>query len=89
MNRNKTTYRIPKAVYFAVILILAAVIIISAVKKDRKLTYSLYPYLPEKSFYDEMVKEYPIYAKLKTIAGNTGNKLFRAYGTFMDETYGR
>ncbi len=44
---------------------------------------------PRKLFYDEMEKEYPVYTKLKNIAGNTDNKLFRAYSTFMDETYGR
>ena len=90
MNKNKTTYRIPKAVYFTVVLILAAVMIISAVKKDRKLTYSLYPYLPETEYCTDILeKEYPVYARLKNIAGKPDNKLFRAYGTFMDETYGR
>ncbi len=57
MNRNKTTYRIPKAVYFAVIPLLAAVMIISSLKKDRKLTYSLYPYLPESEYCTEVLEE--------------------------------
>lgn len=28
-----------------------------------------------------------MYAKLKTVAENENNRLFRAYGSFMDETY--
>ena len=42
---------------------------------------------PRRSFYEEMAKEYPMYAKLKTVAENENNRLFRAYGSFMDETY--
>lgn len=48
-----------------------------------------YLMFPKRSFYDEMEKEYPVYARLKNIAGKPDNKLFRAYSTFMDETYGR
>lgn len=80
MNRNKITHKIPKAVYFAAVLILAAVMIISAVKKDRRLTYSLYPYLPEteyctdileeewKKLYPEIDLEYPrIYLRIRPL----------------------
>ena len=31
---------------------------------------------------------YPMYAKLRTVAENPDNRLFRAYGSFMEETYG-
>ena len=41
---------------------------------------------PRISFYDDMGKEYPMYAKLKDIVANENNRLFRAYGSFMDET---
>lgn len=40
------------------------------------------------SFYDDMEKEYPMYAGLKNIADNGRNRLFRAYGSFMEETFG-
>ena len=48
-----------------------------------------YLMFPRSSFYDDMEKEYPMYAKLGKIAGNENNRLFRAYGSFMDERYGR
>ena len=47
-----------------------------------------YLMFPRLSFYEEMEKEYPIYTKLKMIAGNKNNRLFRTYDTFMEETYG-
>ena len=40
------------------------------------------------SFYDDMEKEYPMYTKLKKIADNGNNRLFRAYGSFMEDTFG-
>ena len=48
-----------------------------------------YLIIPRRSFYDDMEKEYPLYAMLKNIAGNENNRLFRAYGSFIDDTYGR
>lgn len=53
--------------------------------KDGAPQYLMFPRIP---FYDDMQKVYPMYAKLKTIAENDNNKLFRAYGSFMEETYG-
>ena len=53
--------------------------------KDGAPQYLMFPRI---SFYDDMQKVYPMYAKLKTIAENDNNKLFRAYGSFMEETYG-
>ncbi len=44
---------------------------------------------PRISFYDDMSREYPMYAKLKDIVANESNRLFRAYGSFMDDTYRR
>lgn len=77
----RKVYRIPMAVGLAVIILLSAVMmntITAAAEGDGKLTYSVYPYLPDAGYY----------AKLKTIAENDNNKLFRAYGSFMEETYG-
>ena len=48
-----------------------------------------YLMFPKISFYDEMEKEYPMYTRLRKIAGNENNRMFRAYGSFMEETYGR
>ena len=50
--------------------------------KDGLPQYLLFPRI---SFYDDMGKEYPMYAKLEKIVGNDNNKLFRAYGSFMEE----
>lgn len=47
-----------------------------------------YPMFPRISFYDDMEKEYPMYAKLRKIVSNGNNRLFRAYASFMEETYG-
>ena len=47
-----------------------------------------YLMFPRISFYDEMEKEYPMYTRLRKIAGNENNRMFRAYGSFMEETYG-
>ena len=48
-----------------------------------------YLMFPRSSFYDVMEKEYPMYAKLRTVVENESNKLFRAYETLMDERNGR
>ena len=53
--------------------------------KDDLPQYLMFPRI---SFYDDMQKVYPMYAKLRTIADDSNNKLFRAYGSFMEETYG-
>lgn len=47
-----------------------------------------YLMFPRVSFYEAMQNEYPMYAKLRTVAENPDNRLFRAYGSFMEETYG-
>ena len=51
--------------------------------KDGRPQYLMSPRI---SFYDDMEKEYPMYAKLKDIVANENNRLFRAYGSFMDDT---
>lgn len=48
-----------------------------------------YLMFPKSSFYDEIENEYPMYAKLRKVVNNDDNKLFRTYGSFMEETYGR
>ena len=53
--------------------------------KDGTPQYLLFPRI---SFYEDMEKEYPMYAKLRTILENENNSLFRAYDTFVDEAYG-
>lgn len=53
--------------------------------KDGSPQYLMFPRI---SFYDDIEIEYPMYAKLKAIADNDNNKLFRVYGSFMEETYG-
>ena len=50
--------------------------------KDGSPQYLMFPRI---SFYNDMEKEYPMYAKLRTIAENDNNRLFRAYGSFMEE----
>lgn len=47
-----------------------------------------YLMFPRISFYDDMEKEYPMYKRLRMIAENQNNRLFRAYAAFMEETYG-
>ena len=47
-----------------------------------------YLMFPRISFYEDMEKEYPMYTRLRTIAENENNRLFRAYASFMEETYG-
>ncbi len=46
-----------------------------------------YLMFPRRSFYEEMEREYPVYAMLKDLAANENNRLFRVYGTFMDENF--
>ena len=47
-----------------------------------------YLLFPRISFYEDMEKEYPMYTKLRRIIENENNKLFRAYGAFVEEIYG-
>lgn len=54
--------------------------------KDGSPQYLLFPRI---SFYDEMENEYPMYTSLRKIVSNDNNRLFRAYGSFMEEIFGR
>ena len=53
--------------------------------KDGLPQYLMFPRI---SFYADMEKAYPMYGKLREIAANENNKLFRAYVSFMEEIYG-
>ena len=47
-----------------------------------------YLMFPRILFYRDMEKEYPMYARLREVVSNENNRLFRVYGSFMEETYG-
>ena len=56
---NRRRCRIPRAVYVAALLLIIAVMIIIKVSagKSGKVTYSVYPYLPDIAYYTEILEE--------------------------------
>ena len=53
--------------------------------EDGSPQYLLFPRI---SFYADMEKEYPMYAKLMKVVDQDNSELFRAYESFLEEIYG-